>query len=131
MSIFIDTSAFYALLTSNDINHPKASKTWEALLESQERLITTNYIVLESYSLIQNRLGFKAVKDFQQSILPLIHIQWITESDHQAGVNALLVAGRKKLSLVDCVSFEVMRTLGIDQCFAFDKHFKEQGFDTI
>jgi predicted nucleic acid-binding protein len=47
---------------------------------------------------------------------------------HRAGVSALLAASRRNLSLVDCVSFEVMRTLGIKVVFTFDPHFREQGF---
>jgi predicted nucleic acid-binding protein len=41
----------------------------------------------------------------------------------------LLAAGRRKLSLVDCVSFELMRGCGCNHAFAFDAHFEEQGFD--
>jgi predicted nucleic acid-binding protein len=35
------------------------------------------------------------------------------------------------LSLVDCASFEVMRLHGIRKAFAFDKHFREQGYELI
>jgi predicted nucleic acid-binding protein len=41
---------------------------------------------------------------------------------------ALLTAGRRELSLVDCVSFACMRRLGITRALHFDRHFKEQGF---
>jgi len=44
---------------------------------------------------------------------------------------AVLSANRKKLSLVDCVSFQVMRETGIRTAFCFDEHFREQGFDVI
>ena len=47
------------------------------------------------------------------------------------GMAAVLSAGRRRLSLVDCVSFDVMTRLGIDVCFAFDAHFREQGFRCI
>lgn len=33
--------------------------------------------------------------------------------------------------LVCCVSFDIMRQLGIKSLFAFDRHFKEQGFECI
>jgi predicted nucleic acid-binding protein len=63
--------------------------------------------------------------------LPLINIEWINAETHKTGVSALLAASRRKLSLVDCASFEIMRTLGIKTVFAFDPHFAEQGFKCI
>ena len=45
-----------------------------------------------------------------------------------AEVHGLLDAGRRKLSLVDCLSFAVMREMGIREVFVFDQHFAEQGF---
>ena len=32
---------------------------------------------------------------------------------------------------VDCVSFSVMRRLGVRDAFAFDAHFGEQGFTCL
>jgi predicted nucleic acid-binding protein len=40
----------------------------------------------------------------------------------------MLAAGRRRLSLTDCVSFEVMRRSESATAFAFDTHFTEQGF---
>jgi predicted nucleic acid-binding protein len=45
---------------------------------------------------------------------------------HRPG--AALAAGRKKLILVDCVSFQTMRQHGVRIAFCFDAHFREQGF---
>jgi predicted nucleic acid-binding protein len=45
-----------------------------------------------------------------------------------AGLSALLAAGRRHLSLVDCVSFVIMRRLGIRAYLGLDAHFAEQGF---
>jgi predicted nucleic acid-binding protein len=39
------------------------------------------------------------------------------------------MAGRRTLSLVDCVSFEVMRRTGIRKAFAFDRHFQDYGYE--
>ena len=47
---------------------------------------------------------------------------------HERAVAALLTAGDRDLSLVDCVSFEVMRRSGLDTAFAFDEGFTKQGF---
>ena len=72
-----------------------------------------------------------AVRIFQEDILPLINIEWVDAATHKSGVSALLAASRRKLSLVDCVSFETMRNSGIKTVFAFDRHFAEQGFSCI
>jgi predicted nucleic acid-binding protein len=46
-------------------------------------------------------------------------------------VAAWLEANRRGLSFVDCTSFEVMRQRGVQQAFAFDGHFEEQGFKVL
>jgi predicted nucleic acid-binding protein len=61
----------------------------------------------------------------------LLQVHWVTESEHQAGVQALMIAGRRKLSLVDCISFKVMRARSARVAFAFDEHFVEQRFEVL
>jgi predicted nucleic acid-binding protein len=110
MRIFIDTSAFFAFLDSDDIQHPAAKRVWKELLQEDSTLLTSNYVLVECFALMQNRLGLRAVRDFQENIMPLIHVEYVDLDMHRAGVGALLAASRRNLSLVDCVSFEVMRT---------------------
>ena len=131
MIIFVDTSALYALLDRDDANHGKAKTAWSDILRSEHILITTNYVLIESFALIQHRLGVEAARGFEADVLPVIGVEWIKESIHRAGVSALLAASKRKLSLVDCVSFETMRSLGAKRVFAFDPHFTEQGFTCI
>ncbi len=132
MKVFLDTSAFYAMLDRDDSNHRKAKEQWSGLLNDiDNNLITTNYILVESFALVQHRLGTEAARGLQENLLPLINIEWIDAETHRAGISAFLAASRRKLSLVDCVSFEAMRALGINLAFAFDLHFKEQGFRLI
>ena len=128
MRILIDTSAFYALLDRDDANHPRAKRAWTELLKAVHALVTSNYILVETFALLQNRLGIEAIRAFHDDVLPLINSEFVTSGTHRSGVAALLSASRRDLSLVDCVSFEVMRTSGINTVFAFAKHFKEQGF---
>jgi uncharacterized protein len=131
MRIFIDTSAIYALLDRDDIEHKKAKNIWIDLLHSEHILITSNYVLVESFALIQNRLGIEAARGFQEDIIPLANIEWVNAETHKSGVSALLAASKRRLSLVDCINFEVMRNLGIKTIFAFDPHFAEQGFQCI
>jgi predicted nucleic acid-binding protein len=55
-------------------------------------------------------------------------VVWVDEKTHSLAVTALLAAQRRKLSLVDCVSFAVMRLRDSQAAFAFDQHFVEERF---
>ncbi len=131
MILFIDTSAFFALLDKDDANHNKAKKAWTDILVFDNTITTSNYVLVECFALLQHRLGLEAVRGFQEDVLPIINVEWIKESTHRAAVSALLAASKRKLSLVDCVSFETMRSSGIKTVFAFDPHFSDQGFTCI
>jgi len=131
MIAFVDTSAFYAVLDRDDRNYRAAAAVWQTLLEGGATLVTHSYVLVETCALIQNRLGIDALRNFEQDIVPLLTIEWITKTQHESGIAAVLAAGRKKLSLVDCVSFAVMREAGIQNAFAFDRHFAEQGFECL
>ena len=131
MIVFVDTSAFISVLDANGRNHCMAKVKWEELVTSQAILFCNNYILVETFALIQNRLGMKAVRAFNNDLLPVVNVKWIDEALHKAGLSAIFTASRKKLSLVDCVSFETMRSLGIKTVFTFDSHFVEQGFHCV
>jgi predicted nucleic acid-binding protein len=128
MKVFVDTSAVLAILDADDTNHASAAQTWEQLVSSEDMLISTSYVLLETIALVQLRLGITFVKAFDEGVYPLLLIEWIDESAHRNGMSALLTASRRRLSLVDCTSFEIARRLQIDAVFAFDQHFVEQGF---
>jgi predicted nucleic acid-binding protein len=128
MTVFVDTSAFYAIFDRDDANHPSAKAAWTALLGEAATLLTNNYVLLETAALLQHRLGVAAVRSFHESVMPLLQVDWVTAEEHRAGTEAVLAAGRKKLSLVDCVSFQTMRQFEIRVAFCFDAQFSEQGF---
>lgn len=125
---FVDTSAIYAILDQNDANHETAKISWFALIDSGDPLFTTNYIVVESCALARSRLGLDAVRAIQEELLPVMEIVWVDEAAHSLAMAALLAAQRRKLSLVDCVSFAVMRMKGSQVAFAFDQHFVDERF---
>lgn len=63
-------------------------------------------------------------------VVPVLHVEWVGQGEHQAALAALLVAGRV-LSLVDCSNFEIMRRLGVRQAFTFDRHLSRFGFEAL
>lgn len=102
MSVFVDTSAFLALLEPEDENHSMASQIWERLLRDGVKLICSNYVLIETFALLQRRFGMAAVKDFQESVVPVLAVVWVDQSIHDASVAAMLVANQRRLSLVNC-----------------------------
>lgn len=128
MAIFVDTSGVYALLDEDESNHLAAARFWTSLIEEAQDLVTTNYVVVETCALLQRRLGMRAVHRYHAAAVPVLHVEWVDSSVHDTGRAVWLAANRRQLSLVDCVSFETMRRLGLDRAFAFDADFEAQGF---
>jgi uncharacterized protein len=131
MTTFVDTSALLAVLNGADNRHPEARAIWERLLREGSTLVCTDYILVETIALLQNRLGLQAVRLFRDDVLPVLTVKWVDALIFDTGLAMLSAAGRRQLSLVDCVSFEVMRALGLRSAFAFDRDFAEQGFEII
>jgi predicted nucleic acid-binding protein len=131
MNIFVDTSAILAVLDAGDTNHTQAKAVWERTLGAGEELVSHNYILVETSAVIQRRLGLEAVCVFERDIVPVLRLVWVTREVHETAASAHLLAARRTLSLVDCVSFEIMRRTGIRSAFVFDRHFQEYGYELI
>ncbi len=131
MVTLVDSSALYAYLDAGDRNHAAARDAFTALLEAGDRLITHNYVVVESSALVQRRLGVEAVRSLFDDLLPVIEIRWIDEATHRLAAAAMLGSLSRSISLVDWTSFVVMREMTLDRAFAFDADFVGQGLRTI
>ena len=131
MRVYIDTSALYAVMDRDDRHHERSAETWTRLLSEEAVMLMSSYVLLEITALVQHRLGMEALDVLYRDILPIISVHWVSESEHRAGISAVLAARRRKLSLVDCTSFEVMRRLGLTRALALDRHFEEQGFEIV
>ena len=125
MRVFVDTSALLAILDEDDREHSEAADTFRGLMESAE-LVTHNYVLVESLALVRRRLGGAAAIQLYDRILPAIDTIWVDEALHQAAMAAFRAAG--SASLVDHVSFEVMRREELDTAFTFGTDFEAQGF---
>lgn len=130
-TVFVDTSAFYALMDRADDNHQESAGIWTTLLGNDFYLQTSNYVIIETLALLQNRLGFEAANLWHRDMLSLAEILWIDAVIHNLSYELWLSLGRRRLSFVDCVSFAAMRHHKIEKVFGFDKHFSEQGFEIV
>lgn len=94
-----------------------AKNLWISLLNEEGHLHTTNYIIIETLALLQNHLGFEAAPLYSGDILGLVDILWVNEPSHKRAFEIWLSLGRKKLSLVDCVSFTTMHHYELENVF--------------
>ena len=131
MSLFVDTSALLAFLDADQPRHTEVIDTWGQAILEDRRLFTSNYILVESFALVQRRLGLEALRALADVLVPMLRPIWVDEELHAAAVAALFAASRRKLSLVDCTSFELMRRHGLTEAFALDDDFARQGFRLV
>jgi predicted nucleic acid-binding protein len=129
--IYVDTSAFYALLDRADPYHKEASSLWVTLMDNNSTLVTSNYVVSETMKLLQKRIGFDAARAWYKNILSVLDVLWIDEGIHQQAYELWLNLGRIPLSLVDCTSFVTMHQHQIERAFCFKSHFVDNGFDIL
>ena len=129
--VFVDTSAVFALANPRDENHSEATDALQVLRARRAALITTSYVLIESYALLGRRLGIDAVRSFRRDFAPLIEVVWVHSTLHEAALDLLIERKRRLLSLVDATSFVTMRQRALTEAFAFDPHFEEEGFTSI
>ncbi len=131
MSVFVDTSAIYALLVRTERGHAETATAFERLLEAPRSLISSNYVIVETTALLQRRIGLHAVHDLQSHIAPLLTIRWISETVHRRAAERLLRTDKRGISLVDCSSFTIMDAEGIEEALALDRDFEREGYRVL
>ena len=129
--VFVDTSALFALLVETDDNHRAACAAAPSLRDQDAGLVTSSFVVLETVTLLQARVGVAAVRIFHRDVLPLLNVAWIDEDLLHRAMSALLASSQRRISLTDWSSITLMRDRGIVHAFAFDDDFARQGFELV
>jgi uncharacterized protein len=123
-SLFVDTSAFYALADSGDRHRDEALATFQDCVTSDD-LTTTDHVIVESWLLICTRLGRPAAMRFWDALRSeIVAVTGVTAQDFWRGHAIARAWPDQMFSLVDCTSFAVIERLGIRRAFAFDAHFR-------
>jgi len=129
--VFLDTSGLYAVFDADDSTNPAVVEAWRTIVSSGAPLFTSSYVLVESTALLQRRLGLAAVEALATFVMPWVNVSWVDDRTHDQALAALLAAGKRDLSLVDCASFVLMRRLGVRTALTVDRHFAEQGFSVV
>ncbi len=121
----MDTSAFYALIDADDHHHKDCVGLFTLLARSRARLLTSNHVLFETYSLLLNRLGRHMATRWLGKLK--LQVERTTAEDERRAVQIVLRHRDKGFSLVDASSFALMERLGLRRAIAFDRHFRQYG----
>ena len=131
ITCFVDTSGFAALYHQNDAYHEQAKRIWTFLRKRQTVLYTSRDVISETVTLVHRRIGHRQAvicgNDLWQS--PVLDILRSDARQDQEAWEVFQKHADKDFSVVDCLSFVMMKALRIRSAFTFDKHFVQAGFD--
>lgn len=132
--VFVDTSAFYALLDEGESTHAIACETLAKLERTDARLLTTTDVVDEIVTLVRYRLGHAAAVKFGERLQASSWCRTvdISEEIRDAAWKIFVRYDDQRFSLTDCTSFATMRAMSLSQAFAFDTgDFRAAGFSVL
>jgi predicted nucleic acid-binding protein len=132
-AILVDTGAWYALADQSDQYNREAISTYRQILKDFQKLVITNLIVAESYTLIRKGLGHNAGIGFLKNLgaSPRI-IKFFSDLEMEGQAEDLIRRYKDQdFSYTDAVSFVCMERLNINQAFTFDRHFRTAGFEVL
>jgi uncharacterized protein len=120
MSLFVDTSIWYAAADSSDRSNARS----KAMLKSGETLVTSDHVLVETWALLHHKLDRKAAEGFWEGLRSGIAlIEAVTLADLEVAWDIGVSWRDQDFSIVDRTSFAVMRRLGIDRVASLDAHF--------
>lgn len=130
--IFVDTGAWVALAVATDRN-AEAARAFHRGVQRGEHgaVLTTDYVLDETATLVRMDAGVEAATDTVRPVLESrsATVVWIDPTHFEAALDLFDHHRDKRWSFTDCTSFVVMRDLGIERAFAFDRNFEQAGFD--
>ena len=124
--VFVDTGAWFALHVPRDPNHA-AALAW--LLDNSEPLVTTDFVVDETLTLLRARHQPDRAIQVGRSLIEHddAQLHYVTPLEFSQAWILFQQPRANDWSFTDCTSKIVMDSLGIRTAFAFDGHFREFG----
>lgn len=132
-NVFVDTAGFLALWDASDEHHARAIRLQTELARRKRKLVTTDYVVDETVTLLLARHSHGAASDFLRTVQSTewLQLQWIDSDRFHTAADLFIRHDDKAYSFTDCVSFTIMRELGIQDSFTTDHHFRQAGFNPM
>lgn len=120
MSLYVDTSAWCAAADSDDVSNERARR----ILASGDALVTSDHVLLETWTLLLWRIGRSAADAFWAGIRSgAAHMEIVGEADLEVAWSIAHAFPDQDFSLADRTSFAVMERLGLERVATFDADF--------
>ena len=120
MSLFVDTSVWYAAADSSDTSNARA----KAILAGGEPLVTSDHVLIETWTLLRYRIHGRAAERFWEGLRSgVAAVEPVGAADLEAAWQIGASYRDQDFSIVDRTSFAVMRRLGINRAASFDDDF--------
>ena len=130
-SLFIDTSAFVALVSKRHRGHAAAVAYARQLSRRSRALVTSTYVLDETVTLVRRRAGHAVAVELGRRVLDSswCRLVDVTEADWRRAWELFKRYEHQVLSLTDCTSFAVMESMSLEEVFTFDRtDFGAAGF---
>ena len=103
--ILVDTSALYALVDRNDSHHARAAKILTALLPRSPQLVVPNFLLAETHTIINRRIGPREALRFLNGAVLDYQIERVTTEDEQRALTVLQhISVSRNFSYFDAVA---------------------------
>jgi uncharacterized protein len=131
--LFVDTAGWMACADASDPSHEPACNARDAALESGTLLITTDYVMDETLTLIRVRLGLSAAKAWWEQVenSSRVRWEWVGMERAEKARRTFFRYRDKNYSFTDCTSLVVMHELRLKEVLTTDRHFRQMGFQLL
>lgn len=120
MSLFIDTSVFYAGVDADDVHHDRAS----SILSMADLFITTDHVLVETWRLLRTRTGRASAERFWDTLRRgTVELEFVGPPDLERAWEIGTAFADQDFSVVDRTSFAVMERIQVFRAASFDKDF--------
>lgn len=132
-ALFVDTAGWMACADAADPAHARSRAARDAALKAGHGLITTDFVVDETLTLIRFRLGLDAARAWWQQVDGSSRLRWerIDAARFEKAQALFFQYQDKDFSFTDCTSFVVMRELRLTHAMTTDRHFRQVGFQLL
>ena len=132
-ALFVDTAGWMACADAADPAHAASCRARDTALEGGAVLVTTDYVVDETLTLIRVRLGLAAAETWWLQVERSSRVRWERIDDVRAARarHAFFRQDDKGYSFTDCTSLVVMHELKLRQALTTDRHFAQMGFQLL